>query len=338
MRTVRLSWVRNALDRLLRQHFADDVSADIAEVMLWAELRDKRGQGLAKLIGPEPVQEAVAEGPLRVIDCTPQSSIIEANGQPSFHAAMVATDLAIAKAKSCRIGVVGLRGFASSTGPLGFYAERAGSADLIALVFSRSPAAVAPFGLTAALFGTNPLAAAFPTMEQPIVFDMATSATTWYELVLARMNGQRLPKAVAIDPRGRPTQDPAMAMKGALLPFDLSHKGSGLSMLVDVLSGAFLGTPRHGVDEGRGSWGFTVIALSPELLGTTAAFKLAVSRLASEIRTAPTRGTAAAEVPGDGGRRRAMQVRASDRISVDDAVFELLARVAPRDPESDGTL
>lgn len=335
MRTASLRWVRHALDQLLRRHFAADISARVAEVIIWAELRNKRGQGLAKLIGPEPLHGITACGALEVLEKSPVSAVIEAHGQPSFHAAQVATALAIAKARSCRIGLVGLRGFASSTGPLGFYAERIGLADLIGLVFCRSPAAMAPFDLKTALFGTNPLAAAFPSMDEPVVFDMATAATTWSELVLAQIQGQRLSEGIAIDKTGTPTRDPAAAMEGAILPFDRSHKGSGLAMLVDILSGAFIGAPERGGDEANRAWGFTVIALSPALLGETAAFKQAVSRLASEIRALPARGAASAEVPGDSGRRHARDVLAAGQLSVDDEVYELLARAAPPGSETD---
>jgi len=87
------------------------------------------------------------------------------------------------------------------------------------------------------LFGTNPLAFGFPTNEEPIIFDMATSPMTWTGLILAKDKGESIPEGIAIDSEGKPTTDPAEAIKGAMFPFDRSYKGSGLGMVVEIMAG-----------------------------------------------------------------------------------------------------
>lgn len=132
---------------------------------------------------------------------------------------------------------------------------------LAAIAMCPSYATVAPTGGTTALMGTNPLAFGWPRAGNPYVFDFATSVAARGEVELHRIAGTPLPEGWAIDADGQPTTDPTAALAGALLPFG-GHKGSAISMMIELLAGvmigdmtspealAFLGTmtvaPRHG--------------------------------------------------------------------------------------------
>ncbi|WP_323005268.1 Ldh family oxidoreductase [Pseudorhodobacter sp.] len=132
---------------------------------------------------------------------------------------------------------------------------------LAAIAMCPSYATVAPTGGTTALMGTNPLAFGWPRAGNPYVFDFATSVAARGEVELHRIAGTPLPEGWAIDADGKPTTDPTAALAGALLPFG-GHKGSAISMMIELLAGvmigdmtspealAFLGTmtvaPRHG--------------------------------------------------------------------------------------------
>jgi Malate/L-lactate dehydrogenase len=120
------------------------------------------------------------------------------------------------------------------------------------------------------MFGTNPIGFGFPAAADSIVFDMATSALTWYGLVLARARGDAIPADVAVDASGEPTTDPAHAMEGALLPFDRGFKGAGLGMAVEILAGPLVGAAFCAIE---GEWGNTIIALDPGLLVDGERFK-----------------------------------------------------------------
>lgn len=110
----------------------------------------------------------------------------------------------------------------------------------IALVPSHS--AVAPAGGSKPLLGTNPFAFAWPrgAGRDPYVFDFATSAAARGEVELHRRSGTPLPAGWALDAEGRPTTDPAAALKGSLLTFG-GHKGSALSTMIELLAGAMIG-------------------------------------------------------------------------------------------------
>jgi LDH2 family malate/lactate/ureidoglycolate dehydrogenase len=107
---------------------------------------------------------------------------------------------------------------------------------------------VAPLYGAERMLGTNPIAIAFPGLEEPpIVVDLATPAAAYGKVEIARRAGARIPLGWAIDGQGRPTEDPnAMIEGGALLPLGSDrdrggHKGYALGLAVDVLSAVLSG-------------------------------------------------------------------------------------------------
>lgn len=100
---------------------------------------------------------------------------------------------------------------------------------------------VAPAGGKQPLLGTNPLAFGWPRPSgDPYVFDFATSVAARGEIELHRRAGTPIPEGWAIDAEGNPTTDPEAALAGAMLTFG-AHKGSAISTMIELLSGAMLG-------------------------------------------------------------------------------------------------
>ena len=62
-----------------------------------------------------------------------------------------------------------------------YFAEQIAQEGFIGIVLAQSPEFVAPHGATEAIFGTNPIAIAFPTADgsNPVIIDMATAAIAW---------------------------------------------------------------------------------------------------------------------------------------------------------------
>jgi LDH2 family malate/lactate/ureidoglycolate dehydrogenase len=112
---------------------------------------------------------------------------------------------------------------------------------LVALAMTPSHSWVAPAGGTRPVFGTNPIAFAWPRPNRPpFVFDFATSAIARGEIELHRRAGKPLPLGWAIDGEGKPTTDPAAALAGAMLAFG-GHKGSALSAMIELMAGPLIG-------------------------------------------------------------------------------------------------
>jgi LDH2 family malate/lactate/ureidoglycolate dehydrogenase len=188
---------------------------------------------------------------------------------------------------------------------------------------ARSSGCVAPFGGLSQLYGTNPLAFGFPTAAEPLIFDMATSAITWYELVLAKMRGEAIPAGRAVNKQGRPTTDPAAAMRGGILPFG-GYKGAGLGMMVEMLSGPLVGSA-YCDTEATQDWGIFLLAFKPDLLVDAAAFRHHASRLIELSREQPQLDPAIpVRLPGDAAAAFQAEVERTGLLEIEDAVAAVL--------------
>jgi LDH2 family malate/lactate/ureidoglycolate dehydrogenase len=149
-----------------------------------------------------------------------------------------AIDDAIALAKKFGLGAVAVRN-SSHFGGAGYYSERAAKQGLIGFAFTNASPAIAPTGSKEAILGTNPIGAAFPLPgADAIVADMATSVVARSRIRAMLALGQKtIPDGWALDPDGRPTVDPAVAVKGSVLPIG-GPKGYALSLMVELLCSA----------------------------------------------------------------------------------------------------
>jgi delta1-piperideine-2-carboxylate reductase len=119
--------------------------------------------------------------------------------------------------------------------------ERLAERGLVAFAYVSAIPYVAPAGGTKPVFGTNPMAFAWPRLNRPpLVFDQASSASARGEIQLRLRDGKSLPEGWAIGPDGRPTTDPKIALSGAQLPFG-GVKGSSIALMVELLAGPLLG-------------------------------------------------------------------------------------------------
>lgn len=153
-----------------------------------------------------------------------------------------AIELAIERARSYGIGAVGVRR-AFHFGGAFRYAMRAADEGLIGLAAANTrPLMPAPGGAEPVV-GNNPLAIAIPAAapdRPPIVLDMALSEVALGKIRLAAQEGRQIPSTWATDAAGRPTTDPHEAIEGMLLPAGL-HKGFGLALILDVMTGVLSG-------------------------------------------------------------------------------------------------
>src|SRR5256884_6117319 len=164
------------------------------------------------------------------------------------YASTLARRRAMERARASSMGIAGV-GTSSHFGAAANYSMLALEHDMFALAPTNTPrpAAVPTFGRQG-MFGTNPLSFAAPAgRHAPFVLDMATTTVAVGKLVVASRWGKPIPEGWALDDRGRPTTDPLVALKHRLLsPLGGSrelagHKGYGLGVMVDILSGVLNG-------------------------------------------------------------------------------------------------
>ena len=178
-----------------------------------------------------PKVEDVASGFVRV-------DAARGFAQPALAAAR---DLLVTKARSAGVAVLAIHNshhFAALWPDVEPFARE----GLVALSVVNSMTCVVPHGASKPVFGTNPIAFAAPCAgREPIVFDMATSALAHGDVQIAAREGHDLPLVAGVDQSGQPTLDPKAVLDGgALLPFG-GHKGSALSMMVELLAAALTG-------------------------------------------------------------------------------------------------
>ena len=158
-----------------------------------------------------------------------------------------ANAIAMAKAAEAGSGWVSVRN-TNHFGIAGYYVLEALERDLIGWAMTNSTKLVAPLWGAERMLGTNPIAIAFPGLEEPpIVIDLATCAAAYGKIEIAVRAGERIPEGWAIGRDGHSTTDPqAMIDGGALLPLGSErerggHKGYALALMVDVLSAVLSG-------------------------------------------------------------------------------------------------
>ena len=305
--------------------FSLEDSKRIWKYLLWAEMSGNSTQGIIKMTGTEPLQNIKPKYEIKIDRDKKLSQLIDGGANPAPMVSSHATDVAILKAKEHGFGIVGVRNTFSSNGAQAYYAEKIAEADLIGIVCSRSPASTTGFGSIDPLFGTNPIGFGFPTNDGPFVFDMATSAMTFYGLVLAKSRGESIPENMAIDSKGNPTVDPTLAMDGALLPFDRSYKGAGLGMIVEMLAGPLVNSAWIDNKTFAEEWGSLFIAIDPDLLVDVETFKINASNLIEKVRQS-RKGLAVTEMrlPGDSARAKREKAMASGFVEVEESILKEL--------------
>src|SRR3989344_8695845 len=322
---IKITELRKKVLTTLKQNFTQEESNRVADYLLWAEMSGIKTQGIIKLIGTEPLQNIKPKHPIKIEKDTKLSQLINAGACPAPLVSQIATDAVIKKAKEHGFGIFGVHNTFSSNGAQAFYVERIAKEDLIGFMCSRSPSATTAFDSMDPLFGTNPMGFGFPTEKEPIVFDMASSAITWYGLVLAKSRGEKIPANVAIDSNGKITTDPAEAMDGALLPFDRSYKGSGIGMIVEILAGPLVSSAWIDNKTFKEEWGSLFIAIDPNLLVDVKKFKANCSDLIKKIKGSRKReGVKEIRLPGERSRAEYQKALKSGFVDVDETILKEL--------------
>ena len=214
-----------------------------ANALINAELVGAYGHGLSRLkmycdriskkvINPKPK--------IKIKKISQSISHIDADNSIGFVAADIAIKKAILNAKKTGIGLVAVKN-SGHYGLSGYYAEQAVKKNLVAMIYTNAPPAVAPYGALKSLFGTNPICFGTPTGSKiPFILDTSISMINRGKIRVAARNNQKIPLSVALDKFGKPTTDAKKALQGVQLPI-AGFRGSGLAWMVDILSGVLTG-------------------------------------------------------------------------------------------------
>ena len=239
---------KTKLNKIIREifinHGLNKNHASIStNALINAELVGAYGHGLArlkmycdrikkKLINPKPN--------IKIKNISQSISLIDANNSIGFVAADIAIKKAIKNANKTGIGLIAVKN-SGHYGLSGYYAEQAVKKNLVTMIYTNAPPAVAPHGSLKSLFGTNPICFGTPTGSKiPFILDTSISMINRGKIRVAARNNQKIPEGVALDKYGKPTTDAKKALEGVQLPI-AGFRGSGLAWMVDILSGVLTG-------------------------------------------------------------------------------------------------
>jgi uncharacterized oxidoreductase len=200
---------------------------------------------------------------------------------------------------------------------------------MIGIAFCNAGPAVAPYGGYQRVMGTNPFAWAAPCGpdQAPFVLDFATSGVAEGKLRVARSKGEMVAAGLVVDSAGRPSRDPAdFYAGGALQTFGL-HKGSGMSVLIELLARGLCGVdPTRSRNIGQN--GPLILALQISAFAPAEQFLGAAERLRAQIAgLPPIDGFDEVLLPGD-PERRARRRRLEEGIPIPQQTWDDIQALA----------
>ena len=218
-------------------------AASVAWALVMAEADGLKGHGLSRVPTYLAMLKAgKIDGKAVPIESRPKPGVLAIDACHGF--AYPAIDLAVIElpdlARAQGVIACPIRR-SSHCGAAGLHVERLAEQGLVAMLFANTPGAIAPWGGSKPVFGTNPIAFAAPLAgREPVVIDMALSKVARGPIVAARQKGEAIPEGWALDVHGKPTTDAAAALAGTMVPLG-DAKGATLAMMVEILAAALVG-------------------------------------------------------------------------------------------------
>jgi uncharacterized oxidoreductase len=247
-------------------------------------------------------------------------------GQPAM---WLATQQAIELAREFGLGAAAVRN-CYHIGRVAPYVEAIAAEKMIGIALSNAGRNVTPYGGRRKVMGTNPFAWAAPRENglAPICLDIATASIAEGKVRVARSKGELVPEGMIVNSEGLPTRSPDEFYDGgALLPFG-GHKGSGISLLAQILGRGISGMLPDMLAEHRGANGPFVLAIDIGRFGPLATFFEAVESTADEVHgTPPAEGFDRVLLPGE-PELETRKKRGAEGIPVPDTTWNELTALA----------
>jgi LDH2 family malate/lactate/ureidoglycolate dehydrogenase/quinol monooxygenase YgiN len=299
------------IDIFTRAGVPADEARIVANALVEADLRGMQSHGVLRI----PVYvEKIRAGGFRggrkgtIVRETPGTALLDAEHGLGQVVSLRAMDLAIDKARATGIGAVGVLN-SNHFGEAAHYVLRAVERDMIGIIATNGSPNMPALGGTTKMTGPLPFTAAVPAGNgPPFVIDAALGVTNRGKLIYLAERGEKIPLGWGVDRDARPTDDPARVLDGGwILPIG-GHKGFGITMFLEILSGVLTGA-RVGSDirdlynasrsEPQGL-GHFCIAIDPAAFMPLALFKSrmdAMIRMVKSSKLAP--GVERMVIPGE---------------------------------------
>jgi LDH2 family malate/lactate/ureidoglycolate dehydrogenase len=220
-------------------------------------------------------------------------------------------------------------------GAVSYYCNRAADQDMILLATTSCEPAMSPEGGCEAFFGTNPIAASFPSGKDfHVKIDLATSLVARGNIIAAQKRGESIPQGWALDPDGNPTTDASQALLGTVLTM-AGHKGYALALMVELLSsvlsgaaiGPDIGSMYKNLDR-KQDVGHFFCLLDIDAFMDVKEFKARVDATIDRIKNCRRRpGVQEILIPGERSART-MRENLADGVTIDEATMNELKQLS----------
>ena len=276
----------------------------------------------------------VPGAPFEIVRDTPTTTVVDGHWGFGYVVSERLMKMTIEKAKTS--GVAAATVFRQShVGRVADYPIMAAESGLIGMMTAdsgRSSKSVVPFGGREPRLGTNPICIAMPSnLEATMFIDMATSAVASGKLSVAVARGYDIPEGWILDKDGNQTTNPNdLRGGGAILPLGgpEGHKGYGLSVMVEILSGILTGLGFGHDPSGRHNDGCFMAAFDVGAFRDAEEFKAEVTEFAHYLKSSPpASGFDEVFYPGELEYKREQQLLA-EGIFVEDATWNSLKQLA----------
>jgi LDH2 family malate/lactate/ureidoglycolate dehydrogenase len=323
-----------------------------ADVMVETDLAGIDSHGISMLMAYEEALELEQLNPTptpRIVRESPVTALIDGDAGLGHPTAVMAMELASAKARVSGVGIVSVYN-STHFGAAGYYAAMASAAGLIGMVTCTTRGApVLPTRSAAPVLGTNPIAFAAPTRRNvPFLLDMSTSTVAMNKVKVYDFNGLPLPPGWVLNERGEPVTDSALAMDhitvrhtGGITALGgtaemSSHKGYGLSVMVQILSATLAGgsfTPIRTRTQGRGdpdNIGHFMMALDPKAFREEGEFEDDLDAVIDVLHASPPSDRDEPVLVAGEPEARAREERMRTGVPVPDALADRIRAICTR--------
>ena len=238
----------------------EEMLAQFERVLLSRGLESSRAKLCAKLFASTSLDGVYTHGLNRfpkfieyidggIVDAKAQAKVYESYGpleRWDGHGgvgnlnAYAAMSRAVELAKSGSIGCVAMRNNNHWMRP-GAYGLLAADNDCVGICWTNTLPNMPPWGGSVAKIGNNPLVIALPKKEGHVLLDIAMSLFSYGKMETTVLQGRELPFEGGFDEYGNLTKNPK-AILTSMQPLPIGYwKGSGLSIMLDLLAAALSG-------------------------------------------------------------------------------------------------
>lgn len=239
--SVSVAQLKRIIETALRAHGTERGNAElVARALVLAEADGLLGHGLSRLasycaqVASGKIDGHAVPAARKVADA---AVVVDADHGFAYPAIHLAIKTLATLARKTGVAVAAITR-SHHCGAAGHHVEDLARQGLIGLMFANTPKAIAPWGGSRGVFGTNPIAFAAPRKQkEPLVIDMSLSRVARGKILIASQQGRPIPEGWALDDQGKSTTNPESALTGTMIPIG-GAKGAALALLVEVLAAA----------------------------------------------------------------------------------------------------